>query len=141
LKQDGLFEKLQTSGLRESGIEGAYGCHAAQVFTYNGQDWGEDGNTTQGGYSDHMVIDSRCACPGSLAYIFALQRKPGAAMPSCKSKLRERSSLGKWVHLCRCECWSFSSCLTIVPWFLFSLRAITGWPPRCLDISRVRVRS
>ena len=32
---------------------------AVQVFTYNGQDWGEDNHATQGGYSDSYVIDSR----------------------------------------------------------------------------------
>ena len=31
-----------------------------QVFTYNAQDWGEDNNATQGGYSDSYVIDHRC---------------------------------------------------------------------------------
>ncbi len=30
-----------------------------QVVTYNGQDWGEDGKTTFGGYSDNYVCDNR----------------------------------------------------------------------------------
>ena len=30
-----------------------------QVFTYNAQDWGEEGNSTQGGYSNYYVIDNR----------------------------------------------------------------------------------
>lgn len=34
--------------------------NTTQVFTYNAQDWGEEGNSTQGGYSDHYVIDNQC---------------------------------------------------------------------------------
>ena len=29
------------------------------MVTYNGQDWGEDGKTTFGGYSDNYVVDNR----------------------------------------------------------------------------------
>ena len=36
---------------------------AVQVFTYNGQDWGEEGHATQGGYSNTYTIDSKCADP------------------------------------------------------------------------------
>ena len=32
-----------------------------QVVTYNGQDWGEDGKNTFGGYSDNYVVDNRCS--------------------------------------------------------------------------------
>ncbi|KAK9836284.1 hypothetical protein WJX81_001895 [Elliptochloris bilobata] len=34
---------------------------AKMVFTYNGQDWGEENHATQGGYSDSYVIDNRYA--------------------------------------------------------------------------------
>ena len=36
---------------------------AVQVFTYNGQDWGEEDHATQGGYSNTYTIDSKCADP------------------------------------------------------------------------------
>ena len=30
-----------------------------RVFTYNDRDWGENGNCTQGGYSNRIVVDHR----------------------------------------------------------------------------------